>query len=77
MKQNWRTPSLSELIAIIFNIGLTHLGSKAYNCLTLSSFLYHMYKRLAAMTSYMRQSTLVVVCIKLTCAPRNSNLFTF
>ena len=26
---NWRPPSLSELIPVIFNIGVTHLGSEA------------------------------------------------
>ena len=28
---NWRPPSLSELTSMIFDIGLTHLGSEASN----------------------------------------------
>ena len=30
-KANWKLPSLSELTPMIFDIGLTHLGSKASN----------------------------------------------
>ena len=32
LQSNWRPPSLSELTAMIFNTGLTHLGSEASNC---------------------------------------------
>ena len=30
-KVNWRPPSLSDLIPMVFNTGLTHLGSEASN----------------------------------------------
>ena len=28
---NWRPPSLSQLTPMIFDMGLTHLGSEAFN----------------------------------------------
>ena len=31
MMSNWRPPSLSELIPMIFNTGLTHLGPEAFD----------------------------------------------
>ena len=34
-KLNWRPPSLSELTQMIFNVGLTHLGSETSNYLNL------------------------------------------
>ena len=32
---NWRSPSLSELTPILFNMEITHLGSDASNCQTI------------------------------------------
>ena len=31
-KVNWKPPNLSEVTPIIINMGLTHLGSEAFNC---------------------------------------------
>ena len=38
----WRSPSLSELTPMVFNMGLTHLGLEAfiYNRFLLSSVIY-------------------------------------
>ena len=35
IKNIWRPPSLSELTPMIFNTGLTHLGSEASKCFML------------------------------------------
>ena len=37
----WRPSSLSELTPMIFNMGLTHLGSKASNCSNASHINLH------------------------------------
>ena len=50
-KVNWRPPSLSELTPMIFNMGLTYLGSEASNYSKIKSM------RLSAMASILVRIT--------------------
>ena len=53
---NWRPPSLSELTPMLFNTGLTHLGSEASNSISLGLLSYMLASRLYILWKYINIS---------------------